>query len=422
MVAFGWRHHARADQRPPPDTDWIVWLVLAGRGFGKTRTGAEMILAEVKARRARRIALIGPTAADVRDVMVEGESGILSVAGPRNRPIYQVSKRRLVWNNGAIAMCYSADEPRRLRGPQHDLAWADEISSWRLGQAAWDNLLLGLRLGKRPRVVVTTTPKPIRLLRELIASPATRVTSGSTYANRDQLAATFISAIARRYEGTRLGRQEIHAELLEQADGALWSRAMIEAARVPAGAAAAPRRTVVAIDPAVTSGKRSDETGIIVASLGRDGLAYVLCDASGHFTADEWARRAVNLYAEYRADRIVGEVNNGGEMIEILLRTVNPNVAYKAVTASKGKQTRAEPVAALYEQHRVRHAGGFPALEDQMCNWEPGGGESSPDRVDALVWAITELMLSEQTTGMIDFAAHLAQGKKLEHVKPAPAD
>ncbi len=417
MAVYGWRYRARGNQRPPADTDWIVWLLLAGRGFGKTRTGAEMIVAEVRAKRAKRIALIGPTAADVRDVMVEGESGILSVAPPDSRPVYQVSKRRLVWQNGAVAFCYSADEPRRLRGPQHDLAWADEVSAWRFAQAAWDNLMLGLRLGNRPRIVVTTTPKPSRLLRDLIAAPSTRVTSGSTYANRDQLAATFISAIARRYEGTRLGRQEIHAELLEQADGALWSRAMIEAARIPRDAAAPPKRIVVAIDPAVTSGKGSDETGIIVASLGRDGLAYVLCDASGRFTADEWARRAVNLYAEYRADRIVGEVNNGGELIEILLRTVNPNVAYKAVTASKGKQTRAEPVAALYEQGRVRHAGGFPALEDQMCNWEPGGGESSPDRVDALVWAITELMLAEQSAGMIDFLAH-----EIERGKTAPAD
>ncbi len=409
----GWLHRARPEQLPPPDRQWIVWLLLAGRGFGKTRTGAEMVLAQVKGGYARRIALVAPTAADARDVMmVEGESGILSVASGEYRPVYEPANHRLVWSNGAIATCYSADRPQRLRGPQHDFAWADELAAWRYGQQAWDMLMLGLRLGSWPRVVVTTTPKPIRLIRDLIIHPATRVTRGSTYANKDHLAANFLATIARKYEGTRLGRQELHAELLEQADGALWSRAGLEAAHIALSDLVEPKRTVVAIDPAVTTGKSSDETGIIVAQLGIDGRAYILRDASGHFTADEWARRAVRLYREYSADRIVGETNNGGDLIEILLRTVDPNIPYKGVTAAKGKQVRAEPVAALYEQNRVRHVPGLGALEDQMCNWEPGSAEGSPDRVDALVWAVTELMLQTQSTGMIDFMGfHAGQTK-----------
>ena len=402
-VDWDWHSIAREEQLPPEDEDWIVWLLLAGRGFGKTRTGAETVRYLIEHGGARRVALIGPTAADARSVMVEGQSGLLSVYPPGKEPEYQSSNRRILWENGAIATLYSADEPQRLRGPQHDLAWADELAAWRYPDAAWDMLMFGLRLGKRPRVIVTTTPEPIRLLRELAAAPTTRVTRGSTYDNKDNLAGTFLSAIISKYEGTRLGRQELHAELLEQADGALWTRKMVEAARIPAEPAPVLKRTVVAIDPAVTSGEHSDETGIVVAGIGHDGLAYVVQDASGRYTPNEWAVRAINLFRLHQADRIVAETNNGGEMIELTLRTVWHDVAFKAVSASKGKQTRAEPVAALYEQGRVRHAGGFPALEDQMCNWEPGSGASSPDRVDALVWALTELVLGPHDTGLIDF-------------------
>ncbi len=399
-----WSGIARAEQVPPADDDWIVWLLLAGRGFGKTRTGAETVRALVETDKAMRIALIGPTAADVRGVMVEGESGLLSVHPPGPWPIYEPANHRVLWENGAVATCYSADEPRRLRGPQHDFAWADELAAWRYPQEAWDMLMLGLRLGDRPRVVVTTTPKPIRLIRDLVAAPTTRLTRGSTHDNKANLAASFISAIIAKYEGTRLGRQELNAELLEQADGALWTRQAIEAARIDAGAAPELRRVVVAIDPAVTSGDHADETGIIVAGVGYDGLAYVVRDASGRFSPNEWASRAINLYRLHKADRVVAETNNGGEMIELTLRTVMPAVAFKAVSASTGKQARAEPVAALYEQGKVRHLGGFPALEDQMCNWEPGSGATSPDRVDALVWALTELLLEAGNTGMLDFA------------------
>jgi phage terminase large subunit-like protein len=395
-----WR--ARREQLPPDSDTWLVWLLLAGRGFGKTRTGAQTVGAEVEAGRARRIALVAPTAADVRNVMVEGESGILAVSPPWCQPIYEPSKRRLTWPNGAVAECYSADEPERLRGPQHDFAWCDELSSWRYSHA-WDMLMFGLRLGERPRVVVTTTPKPTRLIRDLAAAPTTVLTRGSTFANQENLAPSFMTVILAKYQGTRLGRQEIEAELLDQADGALWTRAGIESARVAPDDMPQMKRIVVAIDPAVTAGQGSDETGIVVAGLGVDGLVYVLADASGRFTPDEWGRRAVNLYADHKADRIVGETNNGGDMVAIMLRTVDPNVAYKGVTASKGKRTRAEPVSALYEQNRVKHAGAFPTLEDQMCNWSPTSGEGSPDRVDALVWAVTELKLEPADTGLLDF-------------------
>jgi phage terminase large subunit-like protein len=413
-VWFGWENYARLEQLPPSGDDWITWLLLAGRGFGKTRTGAETVRALVEDHGAGglRIALIGPTAADVRSVMVEGESGLLAVHPPGEAPIYEPSNHRVVWKNGSIATCFSADEPQRLRGPQHHFAWADELAAWRYAEDAWNMLMLGLRLGDRPRAMVTTTPKPLRLIRELATANTTYVTRGSTYDNKDNLAPTFLTSIIGKYEGTRLGRQELHAELLEQADGALWTRKAIEAARIPGETRPELRRTVIAIDPAVTTGDNADETGIVVAGIGYDGLAYVLRDASGRYSPNDWATRAINLYRMHRAERIVAETNNGGEMIELTLRTVWREVPFKPVSASKGKQARAEPVAALYEQGRVRHVGGFPALEDQMCNWEPGSGAASPDRVDALVWALTELVLEPSNAGLIDFLEGRAQGIK----------
>jgi phage terminase large subunit-like protein len=263
-------------------------------------------------------------------------------------------------------------------------------------------------------VVVTTTPKPRQLIRDLVQSPTTALTRGSTFANRVNLAPSFLSVILGKYQGTAMGRQEIEAELLAEAEGALWTRAGLQAARIAPEEVPELKRIVVAIDPAVTAGDQSDETGLIVAGLGIDGLVYVLADASGRFSPDEWARRAVFLFEERGADRVIGEVNNGGDLIELTLRTVKPGLPYKAVNASRGKRTRAEPIAALYEQKRVRHAGGFAALEDQMCNWTPSGAERSPDRLDALVWAVTELMLQEQTTGLIDFYRRdAAQAKSL---------
>lgn len=414
-LAFKWESwKARTDQIPPDGSSWLVWLLLAGRGFGKTRTGAETVRAEVEAGRARRIALIAPTAADVRKVMVEGESGLLAVHPDWERPVYESSKQLVTWGNGAIAMCYSADEPERLRGPQHDLAWADEIGAWRYMQDAWDMLMFGLRLGDRPRVVVTTTPRPIKLLRELVAAPTTHLTRGSTFDNKENLAPSFLTQIVGKYDGTRLGRQELYAELLEQADGALWTRKMLDAAFIDPAQVPEMRRVVVALDPAVTAGENSDETGIIVAGLGIDGLYYVLRDASGHFSPNEWARRAVNLRIEMDADKIVAEVNNGGDLVQGTLRTIDPTLPFKPLTASKGKRTRADPIAALYEQNRVRHAGGFAELEDQLCNWVPGTGQHSPDRLDALVWALTELVLEAGDTGTLDWMRAQAEAMKEE--------
>jgi predicted phage terminase large subunit-like protein len=348
---------------------------------------------QVEKGKCKRLALVGPTAADCRDVMVEGESGILAISPDSFRPLYEPSKRRLTWPNGAIATTYSADEPDRLRGPQHDGAWCDEPASWKYPDS-WDMLMFGLRLGADPRAVATTTPKPVRLIRELIASPTTYITRGSTDENKANLAPAFLEKIVAKYQGTRLGRQELMGELLDDIPGALWSRKQIDELRVKE----APDmvRIVVAIDPAMSSGEDSDETGIVVAGKGIDGFGYVLKDLTCRMSADGWARRAVNAYSEYSADRIIAEVNNGGELVEHTLRTVDSKVSYKAVHASKGKRVRAEPIAALYEQKKIFHIGSFDALEDQMCAFTPDGFDGSPDRVDALVWALTELMLGQE--------------------------
>lgn len=408
-----WRFWARPNQLPPAG-EWRVWLLLGGRGFGKTRTGAELVRTRAVSGSARRIALVAPTGADARNVMVEGESGILTISPPHERPSYEPSKRRLTWPNGAVATLFSADEPERLRGPQHDLAWCDELAAWRY-PAAWDMLMLGLRLGRDPRVVVTTTPRPIHLIRMLLADPMVVVTRGRTVENRDNLAAAFLEQIIRHYEGTRLGRQELDAELLEDVPGALWSRAIIEAGRVSGHPEL--RRVVVAIDPAAASGEHADETGIVVAGGDANGHAYVLADISGRYAPAEWARAAITAYYTHAADRIVAEVNNGGEMVEAMLRMIDPNVSFRAVRAARGKTIRAEPVAALYEQGRVRHVGAFPRLEDQMCAFAARAQGTfdrrmtgrSPDRVDALVWAITELLVEPRSNeGIFDTYRRLA--------------
>jgi phage terminase large subunit-like protein len=389
-----WRAKARAEQIEPAG-DWSIWLLLAGRGFGKTRTGAEWVLEQIAAGK-KRIALVAPTAADARDVMVEGESGILACSPEWNRPVYEPSKRRLTWPNGAQAATYSADEPERLRGPQHDAGWCDELAAWRFPEA-WDMLQFGLRLGSRPRCIVTTTPKPTKLIRDLIARHGrdVAITRGRTADNAANLAPSFLLTVERQYGGTRLGRQELEGLLLTDTPGALWTREMIERARVRFVDLPEMRRIVVAIDPAATSGEDADESGIIVAGLGQDGKGYVLEDRSGRYTPTEWAREAVAAYYRRGADRIVAEVNNGGEMCEACIRVIDPSVSFKAVHASRGKIARAEPVSALYEQNRVFHVGAFPALEDQMCEFSPGGmaGGGSPDHMDALVWALTELMV-----------------------------
>ncbi|MCW2285693.1 putative phage terminase large subunit-like protein [Rhodoblastus acidophilus] len=397
-----WRARALPHQIEP-DGDWTIWLICAGRGAGKTRAGSEWILEQVSAGR-RRLGLIGPTSADVRDVMIEGESGILACAPDWNRPVYEPSKRRLTWPNGAIATTYSAEEGQRLRGPQHDALWADELAAWTDAQMTWDMAQFGLRLGARPRALVTTTPRPTKLLRDLIAREGRDVviTRASTRDNAANLATSFLATVENQYGGTRLGRQELEGELLTDVPGALWSLAMIEEARVRREDVPEMRRIVVAIDPAVTSGEDADETGIIVAGLGVDGVGYVLEDRSGRYSPTEWAREAVAAYHKHRADRIVAETNQGGELVRATVEVVDANVAYKGVHASRGKYTRAEPVSALFEQRRVKIAGAFSKLEDQMTTFQPGASKS-PDRLDACVYALTELMLSTTGDAIIEF-------------------
>jgi phage terminase large subunit-like protein len=311
---------ARPEQLPPPG-NWRIWLYLGGRGAGKTRSGAEWVRAQIQ-NGCTRMALVAPTAADARDVMIEGESGILAIAPPWDRPLYEPSKRRLTWRSGATATAYSADEPERLRGPQHDAAWSDELGAWRYPEA-WDMLMFGLRLGSDPRCVVTTTPRPTKLIRELVKDPNVAVTRGSSYENRGNLAAAFFDQIVKKYQNTRLGRQELNAELLEDTRGALWSHSIIDAARQAAAPSLA--RIVVAIDPATTSGEDADETGIVVVGKDNQGHGYVLADVSGRYQPIEWAKIAIAAYRTNHADRIVAERNNGGDMVEATIRMVDPN-------------------------------------------------------------------------------------------------
>lgn len=410
QLLHDWRFFARESQVAPPDrkddgTLWQIWLILAGRGFGKTRTGAEWIREQIKAG-AGRVHLVAPTASDARDVMVEGESGLLAVcwAGDRaangdmlGRPSYEPSKRRLTWANGAIATLFSAEEPERLRGPQAEVMWADELAAWKYMRETWDMAMFGLRLGDRPRVCITTTPKPVSLLRELIKDKRTVVTRGSTFDNAANLAPTFLQSVRDKYEGTRLGRQELHAELLEESEGALWTRDMIEQARL-SGAPPAFKRVVVAIDPAVTAKAESNLTGIVVAGLGVDGRGYVLADVTGRYSPDGWAKAALRAFDHWNADRIVAEGNQGGDLVRHTIHTERRTAPVTIVHAKQGKNARAEPVQALYEQGRISHAGQFAELEDQMCTWEPLGDMPSPDRLDAMVWALTSLMLGNPET------------------------
>ena len=396
-----WRLKARPNQLPPPG-NWVAWLIMTGRGWGKTRCGAEWIRSQVNAG-CSRLALVGATASDVRDIMVEGESGILAISPKHGRPEYQPGLRRLSWKNGAVATCFSADEPDRLRGPQHDAAWGDEIASWRYPDA-WDQLMFGLRIGRNPRVVATTTPRPVKLIRDLLAREGKDVvvTRGRTVENAENLAPAFLSEIMRRYEGTRLGRQELDAEVLEDVPGALWQREWIDRDRVTA--APELKRIVVAIDPAVSTSEGSDETGIIIAGIGSDNHGYVIDDLSGRYQPRAWAQKAIEAYRQHDADRIIAEVNNGGEMVQATLRTVDPHIPFTAVHASRGKIIRAEPVSSLYEQRKVHHVGSFSVLEDQLCGFTSDFDRSragySPDRLDALVWAVSHLMVKAYDHGV----------------------
>lgn len=373
---------------------------MGGRGAGKTRAGAEWIRSLAEGRpidggpSARRIALVGETYADARGVMIEGVSGLLAIHPRRDRPLWAPSRRRLEWPNGAIAHVFSAEDPEALRGPQFDAAWADEIAKWRYGDATFDMLQFGLRLGARPRQVVTTTPRPVPVLRRLLAADGTAVTRARTADNAANLAPTFLNGIVGRYAGTRLGRQELDGELIEERADALWSRAELDAIRITAVPALG--RVVVAVDPPATAARGSDSCGIVAAGLDAEGRAVVIADDSVQGVRPEiWARRAVALYHARGADRLVAEVNQGGDMVAAVVREVDPTVAFEAVRATRGKWVRAEPVAALYAQGRVRHAGLFADLEDEMADFGIDGlsGGRSPDRLDALVWAITALLL-----------------------------
>ncbi|WP_149589637.1 DNA-packaging protein [Tabrizicola flagellatus] len=390
----------------PPRGAWKTWVIMGGRGAGKTRAGAEWVRAQVEGAgpadpgKCRRVALVGETVDQVRDVMVLGESGIVACSPPDRKPEWLASKNQLLWPNGAMAQVFSAHEPEAMRGPQFDAAWADELGKWKKGAEAWDQLQFALRLGRNPQQVVTTTPRNVAVLKAILKNPSTVITHAPTEANRAYLAESFLAEVQARYGGTRFGRQELMGELLEEAEGALWTAAMLEAARVDE--VPQVNRIVVAVDPPVTSMKSSDECGIVVVGADtrgepKDWRAVVLEDASVKgATPEGWARAALAAMERHGADRLVAEVNQGGDLVERLVRMIDPLVPFRAVHATRSKMLRAEPVAALYEQGRVRHVRGLGALEEQMGRMTAAGwqGAGSPDRLDALVWALTDLMLA----------------------------
>ena len=386
---------AREDQMPP-EGDWRSWLILGGRGSGKTRSGAEWVRARatgpgfMAGPLARRIALVAPTFDEARMVMIEGVSGLLAVHDDTWRPVFEPTKRLLTWPNGCVAQVFTAEEPDSLRGPQFDAAWCDELAKWKHAESVWNMLQFALRLGENPRAVITTTPRPIPLLKRLLADDGTVTSRSTTFDNSRNLAKPFLDEVLKRYGGTKLGRQELNGELIEDDPDAIFKREHIENTRV--SVAPELRRVVVAVDPPAGFGKKYSACGIVCAGLGVDGRCYVLDDCSLQGRPAQWAAKIVSLYHARQADRVVAEINQGGAMVEQVLREVDPDLAYRPVHATRGKQIRAEPVAALYEQGRVSHVGAFVELEDEMCS-AIGEGQKSPDRLDALVWAVSDLML-----------------------------
>jgi len=406
MMALPWLFEFWAmPHQIAPKGDWRTWVILGGRGAGKTRAGAEWVRSQVEGPRpldtgrAKRVALVGETIDQVREVMIFGDSGILTCVPHDRRPKWEATRKRLVWPNGAVAQVFSASDPESLRGPQFDCAWVDELAKWKKGRATWDMLQFALRLGDLPQQVVTTTPQNVSVLKEILAAGSTVQTMAPTRANQANLAASFLAEVTEKYGGTRLGRQELDGELLTENAGALWTPATIAGAGVDA--VPVLDRVVVAVDPPVSGHKKSDQCGIIVVGMTTVGppsnwRAYVLADRSlGEASPQKWAEAAVAAYHEFKSDRIVAEVNQGGELVESVVRSIDPLVSYTPVRASRGKVARAEPVAALYEQKRVKHVRGLGALEDQMVDLTSRGfeGRGSPDRVDALVWGLTNLML-----------------------------
>ena len=392
-LMYDWRGFLARPEQLAPEGNWSTWLINAGRGFGKTEAGAQWVKERVESG-SRSIALIAETQKDLEEVMV---ARLLSIYPDDQKPTVRFKPVRITWPNGAVALGYNGTEPDQLRGPEFDAAWVDELAKYKRARQTWDMLQFTMRAGNDPRVIVTTTPRPIPVLREIIASDRSVVTRGSTFDNAGNLPAQFLEDLKNRYGNTRLGRQELEAEMLDDLPGALWTRAMFDDHRRKD--APEMRRVVVAVDPSGTGGAddSGDDIGIVVAGLGIDGRGYVLADWTCKLSPDGWGRRAVAAYHEFKADRIVAERNFGGAMVEHVIRTVDRSISYKEVTASRGKVARAEPIAALYEQGRVSHIGGLPDVEDQMCLIGPDGyiGEGSPDRADALVWALTELMMRD---------------------------
>ncbi len=391
---------------PENSADWTFWLIMAGRFYGKTRSGAEWSIEKARAMPGSHGALVAATSDDARKTMlsaglehVSGMSGILAVSPPSFKPIYEPSKRTLTWPNGTVATLYTAEEPDRLRGPQHHWGWVDEIAAWGQLAEAWDQFLFGLRLGAKPQACITTTPRPVEIVRSLLRDPQTAITRGHSRENAANVAPSVFDTVLRKFDGTRLARQELGGELLEDMPGALWGSTLVDDTRV----AKVPDllRAVVAVDPAVTNKKKSDETGIIVAGVGMcnckgkpEKHAFVFRDVSGKYSPDGWAKAAVGAFDDAECDRVIAEVNNGGELVEANVRTVRQNIPYRAIHASRGKRTRAEPVSALWEQRRAHIVGHLDKLENEMCGWDPlDPTMDSPNRLDAMVYAVTETML-----------------------------
>ena len=416
-LRYNWEFWARPEQLEPTG-DWNAWLALAGRGWGKTRAGAEWVRHRIK-KGDKIVHCVAPTKGDVRRVMVEGDSGLLNVCWKGDKtyrgkhigfPVWSPTNNTLTWENGSKAVFFSAEDPERLRGPQAYSAWTDELCAWRNAQETWDMMMFGLRLGRKPQVFITTTPKTTKLLRNIISDPKTTISKGSTFDNAANLAGTFLDAVKKTYEGTRLGRQELYAEILDEASGALWNRELLFKCEVDKEDVPPLNRIVVAVDPAVTNKTDSDQTGIIVAGIDEDGIAYVLEDHTDNYSPKEWAEKAIALYHHHMADRIVAERNQGGDMVRHTLQTEDQNVPIKLVHASRGKMARAEPVSALYEQGKVKHVKGLNDLEDQMVQWEPLGSIGSPDRLDAMVWALTDLSLNGYAKPQLILAYSNAKG------------
>lgn len=418
QILYDWEFWAREEQKIPIG-NWSTWLLLAGRGFGKTRCGSAFVINSIKYH--RYVNIIGPTSGSVRDVMIEGDSGILACCDKWIRPVYKSSSACLQWPNGAKTLVFSAEEPDRLRGPQHEALWMDELAAWQYPEETYNQAMFGLRLGKNPRCLITTTPRPLPIIKSLIANPSTHVTRGSTYDNKTNLSNKFFEAVISKYEGTRLGRQELNAEILDDNPRALWTLSNIDQTRVKESPGNY-MRVVVAIDPNTKnrdlailnkSSDTTDEAGIVVVGSrteadGREHY-YVLADYSVDDGPNVWSQAAVNAYHKFGADRIVAEINNGGSMVEMVIRAVDQNVSYKEVTATRGKMLRAEPIAALYEQGRCHHVGFYAKMEDEMTTYDAVTVTKSPNRLDALVWAITELS-ANSSGGMLDFLRTQADG------------